>query len=61
MIVIKAHPKATKNSNGYYETRNFERNPLNDNITEFTLGEVSDHVDSVATEVPNFQDANWCK
>lgn len=55
VIVIKAHSKATKNSNGYYETpHNFERNPLNDNITEFTLGEVSDHVDSVATEVPNF-------
>ena len=56
ILIIKAHSKtATKTSVGYYETpHNFERNPLNEDITQFTLGEVSDHVDSVAEEVPNF-------
>jgi hypothetical protein len=56
ILIIKAHSKtANKTSKGYYETaHNFERNPLNEDITQFTLGEVSDHVDSVAEEVPNF-------
>ena len=33
---------------GVYEIAgNLERNPLNDNIGSFTLGEVNDHVSSI--------------
>ena len=31
-----------------------ERNPLNDDIVQFTLGEVIDHVDSMLEDLPNF-------
>jgi len=56
VLVIKAHSKASKNSKGYYETaHNFERNPLNHDITEFTLGEVTDHLDSAVIEIESFQ------
>ena len=56
IVVIKAHSKADKNQNGYYEIPyNFERNPLNENITEFTLGEVNDHVEGLITEVSEFK------
>jgi len=56
IIVIKTHSKADKNNNGYYEIPyNLERNPLNENITEFTLGEVNDHVEGLITELQNFQ------
>lgn len=56
ILVIKAHSKVSeKTSAGYYETaHNFERNPLNEDIVDFTLGEVTDHLDSVVIEVPNF-------
>jgi len=58
IIVIKTHSKADKNSNGYYEIPdNLERNPLNENITEFTLGEVNDHVEGLISELNNFQGA----
>ena len=56
IVVIKTHSKADKNLNGYYEIPdNLERNPLNQNITEFTLGEVNDHVEGLITEISNFQ------
>ena len=56
ILIIKTHSKTSKNNNGYYETaHNFERNPLNEDITEFTLGEVTDHLDSVVVELNNFK------
>jgi len=55
VIKIKTRSSAVKNENGYYEiANNFERNPLNENITEFTLGEVNDHVRSIVEEADNF-------
>ena len=55
VVTVKAHSSASKNSKGYYELPiNLERNPLNDDISEFTLGEVIDHVDSMVSEIPNF-------
>ena len=55
VVTIKAYSKASKNSKGYYELPiNLERNPLNQDIAEFTLGEVIDHVDSMVGEIPNF-------
>ncbi len=51
-VVIKTHSGADKNSNGFYEIPlNFERNPLNNNVVSFTLGEVNDHVKSIIENV----------
>jgi hypothetical protein len=39
VIKIKTNSKTVKNSNGYYEfPYNLERNPLNEDVSEFTLG-----------------------
>ena len=56
VIKIKTHSSAAKTTKGYYEfPHNLERNPLNDDITEFTLGEVIDHVDTMIEDIPNFK------
>ena len=56
VLVLKTKSSASKLSNvGYYEfPHNLERNPQNDNLTEFTLGEVNDHVLSIVTELETF-------
>lgn len=55
IVLLKCYSKADKNSNGYYEIPyNFEKNPLNENITSFTLGEVNDHVDSIVENLTSF-------
>ena len=55
IVVLNCYSDTPKNNNGYYEIpHNLERNPLNNNITEFTLGQVNDHVEGLVTEVPNF-------
>ena len=55
VVKIKTDSKAIKNSNGYYEfPYNLERNPLNDDVNQFTLGEVVDHVDSMLEDIPNY-------
>jgi hypothetical protein len=52
VVLIKTHSATPKNSNGWYEFPiNLERNPLNDDINDFTLGEVIDHVDSMIEEI----------
>ena len=54
-IIIKCSSSAVKNNNGYYEiANNLEKNPLNEDLTSFTLGEVNDHVFSITENVPNF-------
>lgn len=56
VIVIKTASKTSKNSNGYYEFPiNLENNPLNENVTEFTFGEVFDHVASIVEELDDFK------
>lgn len=56
IIIIKTKADVPKNDNGYYEMpANFERNPLNENIEEFTLGEVNDHVGTIIEEVSGFE------
>jgi len=48
ILVIKTKSATKKNANGVYElASNLERNPLNNNIGSFTLGEVNDHVLSI--------------
>ena len=55
VVLLKLQSSTTKNENGYYEfPHNLERNPLNEDITEFTLGEVIDHVDSIIEELRTF-------
>ena len=55
IIKIKTDSKTIKNSNGYYEfPYNLERNPLNDDVAQFTLGEVIDHVDSMLEDIPGY-------
>ena len=54
-VVIKTVSSAKKNVNGYYEFPiNFERNPKNEDFTEFTLGEVIDHVDTMIEDLREF-------
>ena len=54
-IVIKSKTETPKNNNGYYEiASNLEKNPLNQNVSEFTLGEVTDHVASITENLPTF-------
>ena len=58
VIKIKTDSKTIKNSNGYYEfPYNLERNPLNDDVSQFTLGEVIDHVDSMLEDIPRYSGA----
>ena len=58
VVLIKTLSDTPKNQNGYYETpHNFEKNPLNENIVEFTLGQVNDHVGSIVIEANNFEGA----
>ena len=58
VIKIKTDTKTIKNSNGYYEfPYNLERNPLNDDVNQFTLGEVIDHVDSMLEDIPGYTGA----
>tara|TARA_E500000331_G_scaffold227173_1_gene217457 strand:- start:10732 stop:26223 length:15492 start_codon:yes stop_codon:yes gene_type:complete len=53
-VTIKTNSLAEK-IDGYYEfPHNLERNPLNEDITEFTLGETIDHVNSMIEDVQDF-------
>jgi len=55
IILIKTRSQYNKNSNGLYEiASNLEKNPLNNNINQFTLGEVNDHVSTIVEELNNF-------
>ena len=58
IILIKTQSSASKNQNGLYEIpSNYERNPLNNEINDFTLGEVNEHVESIVSEVDGFSGA----
>ena len=51
-VVIKYFTSSVTNDNGYYDIApNLERNPLNENPTSFTLGEINDHVSSIVEEI----------
>lgn len=55
IVLLKCYSSAPKNSKGFYEVPlNLEKNPLNENITTFTLGEVNDHVESIIEDVPRY-------
>ena len=53
VLTIKAFASQPINEVGYYEIPvNLQNNPLNDNINDFTLGEVIDHVNSIIDNIP---------
>ena len=55
VLTIRSFAKQPINSNGYYELPiNLQNNPLNEDMTTFTLGEVIDHVNSI---IDNIQDS----
>ena len=48
VLTIRAFASQSINKNGYYEIPiNLQNNPLNDSMGDFTLGEISDHVNSI--------------
>ena len=54
-LVIKVFSKANKAQTGYYEfPTNMEKNPMNENVIDFTFGEVLDHVDSIVDNNDEF-------
>jgi len=56
ILVIKTKSATKKNANGYYEIPiNLERNPLNNNVSGFTVGEVTDHVLSITEGRDDFK------
>ena len=58
IVTLKCYSKQHKNSNGKYDfPLNFQNNPLNNNINDFTLGEVIDHVDSIIDNLDLFNGA----
>jgi hypothetical protein len=54
-LIIKSRSSAEK-INGYYEfPANLESNPQNLSIGKFTLGEINNHVSSIADNITNFK------
>lgn len=56
VLIIKTRSATTKNSFGYYEfPSNLESNPLNENLSDLTLGLIIDHVTSITDNSPEFE------
>ena len=52
-VIIKTHSLANKNENGYYEfPLNLQNNPNNEDPTQITLGEITDHVETIFNAAP---------
>ena len=55
VLTIKTFARQPINGNGYYEIPiNLQNNPMNDEIGDFTLGEVIDHVSSIVDNLTSF-------
>ena len=55
VVTLKCFSSQPKNNNGYYEIPvSLQNNPLNDNLSTFTLGQVIDHVDSIIDNITDF-------
>jgi hypothetical protein len=54
-LLLNCYSSAAPNSTGVYETPlNLTNNPLNGEINQFTLSEISDHVQTMVQREPNF-------
>ena len=59
VLTIRAFAQQPINGNGFYEIPvNLQSNPLNEDIGSFTLGEVSDHVNSIIDNIPLLLDTS---
>ena len=55
VVTLKCFSSQKKNEKGHYDVPlNLQNNPLNDNVNEFTLGEVIDHVGSIVENLNQF-------
>lgn len=55
IVQLNCYSNATANEKGYYElAHNLERNPLNNDMQNFTLGEVIDHVGTIIQNVNDY-------
>lgn len=55
IVCLKCFSRQNKNQNGYYEFPiNFQNNPENNNIKSFTLGEITDHLESIIDNLFDF-------
>jgi len=53
-IIVKTESSASKNNNGYYEfPLNMQNNPSNENPDKITLGQLTNHVESITTFHPD--------
>ena len=60
VITIKTFSDTPINLNGYYEIPpNLQNNPINGELSEFTLGEVIDHVDSIVDQLDSLFIGNY--
>lgn len=58
VVTLRCFSKQSKNNNGHYEfPLGLQNNPLNNNIEQFTLGQVIDHVDSIIDNISIFKGA----
>ena len=54
-VILHCTSEVDKNDNGHYELPiNLEHNPLNENIGDFTYGEVADHVTTIIENINGF-------
>ena len=55
IVTLECFAAQPKNENGYYKIPiNLQHNPLNNNLTTFTLGQVIDHVSSIISNLDKF-------
>jgi hypothetical protein len=55
VVILKTKSRTVKNNNGFYEfPLNLERNPENLSMDNFTLGELINHVESIADNFQGF-------
>jgi hypothetical protein len=55
VVTIECYTRQPKNEFGHYKIPiNLQQNPLNNNLTKFTLGQVIDHLSSIVSNSNNF-------
>ena len=55
VVTLRCFASQAKNDNGHYELPiSLQNNPLNQNVEQFTLGQVIDHVDSIIDNISEF-------
>ena len=56
VVLIRSTSSTPKNKNGHYEfPTNLQSNPLNEKLTTFTVGQVTDHVKSITNELKDIK------